>query len=256
MGSHSVNIDSTIIKNSIDKNGNIIAVYDDHKYLSPDKKQPAGPGAIKSEHGHDHIIIQPDYEAVKMALKNNEGCQVFGNLSVLKVPGNFHISSHAYAQIIGKLATEGFYSFDLSHTINHISFGDEDDIKKIKSTFKTGILNPIDNTVTRGNSKDKSIFEYYLKVVPTTYIDVDGNKYDVHQFTSNSNEVKANMMVPAIFFRYDISPILVKFVQTRERIFQFFIEICAIIGGIYMVASVILTFIINSSNFFFKNKEK
>jgi hypothetical protein len=247
MGSHSINIDGTVVKNMIDKKGNIIGKYEDSKPLAIEKNTP--------KEGK-HIIPQPNYENVKNSLKNEEGCQVFGNISVLKVPGNFHISSHSYAQIISKLATEGFYKFDLTHTINHISFGEEDDIKQIKSKFNVGILNPIDNTSKSNSNNKKMIYEYYLKVVPTTYIDLAGNQYHVHQFTANNNEMKANMMVPAIFFRYDLSPILVKYTQTRERIFVFFIEICAIIGGIYMVTSVILTFIINSTAMFYKNKEK
>lgn len=251
MGSHSVNVEGTLIKNSIDKKGNIIGRYED---------KPTTIGQAKSiEAGHEHHghgIAQPDYAKVKNAIKNNQGCQLFGSINVFKVPGNFHVSSHAFAQTIGQLASDGLVDFDLSHTINHISFGDEDDIKAIKNKFKTGILNPIDNTTKKTVANKKLIYEYYLNVVPTTYIDLDGKEYDVHQFTANSNEMKANVLVPAIFFRYDLSPILVKYTQTRERIFQFFIEICAIIGGIYMVTSVILTFIINSTTMFFKNKEK
>lgn len=233
----------------IDRKGNIIGKYEEKRNLN-DK--------VLAKVKDDSHAAQnnPNYESVKSALTNEEGCQVYGNISVLKVPGNFHISSHSFAQIISKLAVEGFYKFDLSHTINHISFGEEDDIKQIKSKFNVGILNPIDNTSKSNSTNKKMIYEYYLKVVPTTYIDLSGNQYNVHQFTANNNEMKANMMVPAIFFRYDLSPILVKYTQTRERIFVFFIEICAIIGGIYMVTSVILTFIINSTAMFYKNKEK
>lgn len=260
MGSHSVNVDGSIVKNTIDKNGNLLHKYDDKQFESfNNNKNTNNNNTLAKKNAHSHSnskVIQPDYNAVKKALQDGEGCQVYGNLNVLKVPGNFHVSSHAYAQLIGRLSAEGFYNFDLSHTINHISFGNEDDIKYIKSQFNTGILNPIDSTTKKSDKKQKMIFEYYLKVVPTTYIDINGVEYNVHQFTSNSNEVHAQMMVPAIFFRYDLSPIMVKYVQSRERIFQFFVEVCAIIGGIYMVTSVILTYIINSSNFFFKNKEK
>ncbi len=231
MGTHSFESEGHLNKNIIDKRGNIVKKYED----------------ITNN--------QFSYEIIKKSIQDQEGCQLYGNISILKVPGNIHISSNSYANIISKLANDGLYKFDMSHTINHISFGKEDDIKYIKSTFNTGILNPLDN-VHKSDTSNKNIYEYYLKVVPTTYIDIDGNKYNVHQFTANSNTLKANMMFPGLFFRYDISPILVKFTQSKERIFQYFVELCAIIGGVYMVCSVILTILINSSSVFFKNKEK
>jgi hypothetical protein len=247
MGSHSVNVEGTLVKNNVDKKGNIIGKFEESDKFAKNSA-PLG--------GSNNNIVQPDIDKVRGGLKREEGCQIFGSISILKVPGNFHISSHAFAQTIGKLASEGAYNFDLTHTVNHISFGNEDDIRNIKKIFNTGILNPLDNTNKTMKSYKKVIYEYYLNVIPTTYIDLQGKEYNVHQFTANSNEVKAQMMIPAIFFRYDLNPILIKYTQTRERIFQFFIEICAIIGGIYMVTSFILTFIINSSALFFKDKEK
>lgn len=254
MGSHEVGFGSMmIIKNIVNSKGNIVRKYDDP--VGEIKKTPT---VVHAGHAHEGEVVapQPNYEEVKLAIKNGEGCHLMGSLDVLKVPGNFHISSHAYSLTIGKLANEGLYNFDLTHTINHISFGKEDHIRKIIKEFGEALLNPIDNTSKYNPSDKKMIYEYYLNVVPTKYIDLNGNSYDVHQFTANSNEIRANMMVPTVFFRYDLSPILVKYVQTRERIYQFFIEICAIIGGVYMVTSMILSILINSSHIFFKSKNK
>ena len=44
-------------------------------------------------------------------------------------------------------------------------------------------------------------YNYYLSVVPTTYVDVSGNEYFVHQFTSNENEIETHHL-PAVYFRY------------------------------------------------------
>jgi hypothetical protein len=37
-------------------------------------------------------------------------------------------------------------------------------------------------------------------VVPTTYVDVRGKEYYVHQFTANNNEVETHHL-PALYFR-------------------------------------------------------
>lgn len=230
MGTHSLNIHGNLVKNRIDEHGNLISIF----------KEP-------KEEGHSHDahtqVPQPDYEELKKEIQNKEGCQLVGNISVLRVPGNFHISSHAYGRTIARLVAEGVFKYDISHKINHISFGDESDIQLIKANFHVGNLNPLDGVVkSRKNDKDK-IYEYYLKVVPTSYIDMNGKSYDVNQFTTNSNEVPINMTIPTIYFRYDIAPILVRFEQFKESFFEFFVQVCAIIGGIYSVIGILDTLI-------------
>lgn len=230
MGTHSLNVHGKLTKNRVDKYGNQIAIYNEPK-----------------EDGHSHDahaqVPQPDYEQLKKEIENNEGCQLLGNISVLRVPGNFHVSSHAYGRTIARLVSEGVFKYDISHKINHISFGDESDIQIIKANFNVGNLNPLDGVVkSRKNDKDK-IYEYYLKVVPTSYIDISGKSFDVNQFTSNSNEVPINMTIPTIYFRYDIAPILVRFEQYKESFFEFFVQVCAIIGGIYSVIGILDTLI-------------
>jgi hypothetical protein len=230
MGSHSLNVHGLITKTKLDKNGNSLGSFLEAK--TGDKK-PAQSG------GHNHNNVQmPNYDEVKKAILAEEGCKLEGTIQVLRVPGNFHISTHAYGNIIAKLISEGISTSDLSHKINHISFGDETDIKNIKSKFDVGILNPIDGVEKIDHTKQK-MYEYYLKVVPTTYIDVNGESLSAHQFTSNSNENVSNMMISTIFFRYDISPILIRITEYKQPFFHFFIQICAIVGGMFTVMGII-----------------
>jgi hypothetical protein len=231
MGTHTLNVHGTIVKTRVDKDERLL------EKMVEIKKE--GGGAVVSHDGHSHEHVeQPNYDEVKNAVLAGEGCNLKGQLEVLRVPGNFHISSHAFGDILGRLQSEGVYKFDISHKINHLSFGSEDNIINIKNKFNVGILNPIDGVIKKQIETNK-VYEYYLKVVPTTYADIDGNTYNVHQFTSNSNEITAQMMVPTVFFRYDISPILVRIEQYKQSLFHFFIQICAIIGGMYSVTGIL-----------------
>jgi Endoplasmic reticulum vesicle transporter len=189
MGSHSVNVHGTLLKDRLDKSHNVLSQMV-HKTKAIDAKE---------DHHHEENE-QPDYEEVKKQIIEGEGCRLYGTFLVNKVPGNFHISSHAFGYTIQRLFSDGITNFDVNHKIHHISFGDDSDIKLIKSTFNTGILNPLDN-VEKADEHVKKTYEYYLKVVPTTYEDIKGKKYYVHQFTSNSNEMVTNML-PAAYFRY------------------------------------------------------
>lgn len=66
MGNHELNVKANLNKLPLDEN---------RKY-------------IKKE-----IVVST--EAVVAALNKKEGCHLVGNFNIKKVPGNFHISSHA-----------------------------------------------------------------------------------------------------------------------------------------------------------------
>jgi len=101
-------------------------------------------------------------------------------------------------------------------------------------------LSPLDNLkrLRPENVRDPLSYEYYIKVVPTTYQTLESAEYFVHQFTANTNEFSSQGM-PAVFFRYDLSPVTVKFSQAQESFFHFIVQVCAIVGGIFTVAGLI-----------------
>ncbi len=68
---------------------------------------------------------------------------------------------------------------------------------------------------------------------------MSGNTYYVNQLTSNSNEVPSGMQLPAVYFRFDMSPVTVKYWQYKDNMLHFLIQICAIIGGIFSVTGII-----------------
>lgn len=233
MGGHTLNVHGLITKTKLDASGNNIG-----SYLEAKTGENKNEVALQNSDRNSNHPRPPKYEDVKKAVLDKEGCKLEGTIQVLRVPGNFHISTHAYGSIVAQLLSEGIFKLDLSHKINHISFGDETDLRNIKSKFDVGILNPLDG-VEKIDHTNQKLYEYYLKVVPTTFVDIEENTLSAHQFTSNSNENINNNMISTIFFRYDISPILIKITQYRELFFHFFIQICAIVGGMFTVMGII-----------------
>jgi hypothetical protein len=53
----------------------------------------------------------------------------------------------------------GISTIDLSHKINHISFGSEKDIVQIRKRFNKGVLNPLD-----GSEKVKNVTDEHVGV--------------------------------------------------------------------------------------------
>lgn len=60
----------------------------------------------------------------KTPQNENRGCQLSGFVRVSKVPGNFHISTHAHLNRVAEMVDRGEV-LDLSHTVTHLSFGDQ-----------------------------------------------------------------------------------------------------------------------------------
>jgi hypothetical protein len=123
----------------------------------------------------------------------------------------------------------------MSHRINHLTFGSSDGYRLIKLLFNEGELTPLDGHTE--NNGIKKHYEYYMKIVPTTYVDIYNRYHLANQFTSHSHS--GDTMFPSIYFKYEMSPITVKFSQYREEWIHFIVQICAILGGIFTVTGII-----------------
>merc|ERR1719240_1588727 len=104
-------------------------------------------------------------------------------------------------------------------------------------------LDGVDQVVPPRNTSgnyivDSSIFEYYTKVVPTTYVPLDREPLHVFQFTANSNKI-VNQQMPSLYLRYDFSPVTVRYMERRESTSHFLVQICAVIGGVFTVAGLL-----------------
>ena len=183
-------------------------------------------------------IHEVNYEKVKTEMINDEGCHLKGHFFVDAVPGSFHITSGYYGSIVQRLANERVLKVNIQHKINQISFG-EFNKNEIWSNFGKQIskLSESLNNIKKRN--DGRIYQYYLKVVPTKFLTYSGKEINSYQYTYSSfAEFTINEM-PSIYFRYDLSPITVEYKQYRDTFLNFFINICAILGGVFTVTGII-----------------
>uniref|UniRef100_A0A8C7GA00 Endoplasmic reticulum-Golgi intermediate compartment protein n=1 Tax=Oncorhynchus kisutch TaxID=8019 RepID=A0A8C7GA00_ONCKI len=93
--------------------------------------------------------------------------------------------------------------------------------------------------------------DYILKIVPTVYEDLSGKQRFSYQYTVANKEYVAyshtGRIIPAIWYRYDLSPITVKYTEKRQPLYRFITTICAIIGGTFTVAGIIDSCIFTAS---------
>ncbi|XP_044774892.1 endoplasmic reticulum-Golgi intermediate compartment protein 3 isoform X2 [Neomonachus schauinslandi] len=186
----------------------------------------------------------------KMQEQKNEGCQVYGFLEVNKVAGNFHFAPgksfqqshvHVHAVEIHDLQSFGLDNINMTHHIRHLSFGED----------YPGIVNPLDRTnVTAPQAS--MMFQYFVKVVPTVYMKVDGEVLRTNQFSVTRHEKVANGLMgdqglPGVFVLYELSPMMVKLTEKHRSFTHFLTGVCAIIGGMFTVAGLIDSLIYHSA---------
>eukprot|EP00927_Polykrikos_kofoidii_P066746 TRINITY_DN62310_c0_g1_i1.p1 TRINITY_DN62310_c0_g1~~TRINITY_DN62310_c0_g1_i1.p1 ORF type:complete len:346 (-),score=38.91 TRINITY_DN62310_c0_g1_i1:262-1299(-) len=239
MGSHEVDAHGNLYKERLTSKGDVIAK---EEMKSSHHGTSAGLTRYVS-FGFDNA----DVDRIRKMIHSGEGCRVSGYVTVNKVPGNVHLSTYSHSFIFGSLYQES-KNINITHTINHISFGVDKDIHYVKDNFKgTGIVSPLDGLVQiapeRKTSQDASlIYEYYSKVVPTSYVPLESSPIHVYQFTANTNRI-ANQQMPSLYLRYDFSPVTIKYTEVRQSISHFVVQICAVIGGVFTVAGLVDSFI-------------
>ena len=226
-GAHTSNVKGTLTKTSLDANGKIL-------------KEDKSALGEKHDHDHDHNKEEKFTTAdVIKAFNENQGCRLTGSFSVMRLPGNFHVASHTFAPIIREFREKGQnIRFNLTHTIHHISFEDEKDVSVIKEKFNEGIMTPMDGFYLVDDTQG-SLLNYYINIIPTEYEDVDNKVYQAFQFTYKQKKVDSGRMIPTIFFRYDISPMKMKYTKYFPGHFDGLINICAIFGGMFTIAGII-----------------
>uniref|UniRef100_A0A915EDD6 Endoplasmic reticulum-Golgi intermediate compartment protein 3 n=1 Tax=Ditylenchus dipsaci TaxID=166011 RepID=A0A915EDD6_9BILA len=182
----------------------------------------------------------------KLTGTEGQGCRVYGRVDVGKVGGNFHVapgnpstSQHTHYHDFHTL-TAG--SFDTTHTINHLSFG----------KAYPGKSYPLDEKHFP-SSKGGLMHQYYLKVVPTTYVygvTDKGREELSHQFSITRTEkdiVGGASGIPGVFIQYEFSPLMVRYEERQRSWSHYLVSLCAIIGGVFTVASLVDSFIYTSS---------
>ncbi|KAI0293891.1 endoplasmic reticulum vesicle transporter-domain-containing protein [Multifurca ochricompacta] len=177
---------------------------------------------------------------------DGSACRIYGSLAVKRVTGNLSrfINAAAIIHSETRLANlhittlgHGYSSpvhvdhslMNLSHVITEFSFGQH---------FPE-ITQPLDNSFEVAQEEFVA-YQYYLRVVPTTYIaprsqPLHTNQYSVTHYQRKFNDHSG---VPGIFFKFDIEPIRLTIIQRTTTLAQFFIRsMCWVVGGVFVCAS-------------------
>lgn len=171
------------------------------------------------------------------------GCNIHGHIHISKVAGRINLtpghSFHFHGHTLHDLSAMRDRTLDLSHRINRLWFGQP----------YPGQLNPLDGVAkhARNASDAMGAHEYFIRVVPTTYKwpfakTLRTNQYSQTYFFRKSDPNRGGQLMPGVFLNYDLSPIHVEVSESRGSFFHFLVQLCAIIGGVFTVASMLSAF--------------
>lgn len=78
------------------------------------------------------------------------------------------------------------------------------------------------------------IFQYFISVVSTTYIDAGRRRLDTNQYsvTDMARETEHGRGVPGLFFKFDQEPMKLNIEERTMGFIDFAIRLAGIVGGI------------------------
>ena len=207
-----------------------------------------------------------------MEAVEHPGCMMSGFVLVNRVPGNFHLEARSKHHNLNAAMT------NLSHVVNHLSFGtplDKNTKKKIQKFGDTfGETAPIDGNAYI-NRQFHTSYHHYTKVVSTHYevtsllsrrmrrvlgfcsargsiaqlfLALHARTLLTHHFsgllqyqmlTQSQIMHYEELDVPEAKFSYDLSPMAVIVSSKGRRWYDFVTSLMAIIGGTFTVVGMI-----------------
>ncbi|KAG8682088.1 hypothetical protein FRC11_000266 [Ceratobasidium sp. 423] len=201
-------------------------------------------------------------------------------------PGRSFISNRGYAHDLVPYLKDGNHH-DFGHYIHEFHFEGDREIEDSWRPGDRGTewrkrvgseKHPLDGVsahVNHGRSSsydlEKSsnwMFQYFLKVVSTEVKHLDGDIVRAHQYSVTSYERDIRVQhefdpyrdangiktthgfegLPGAFFHYEISPMLVVHRETQKSFAHLVTSLCAIVGGVLTLASIVDSMVFASLN--------
>ncbi|KKY30390.1 putative copii-coated vesicle protein [Diaporthe ampelina] len=209
----------------VDKKGNHRLNRDQHGKIVTGEGHEEGFG---EEHVHDIVRLggkRAKWAKTPKLRGPSDSCRIFGSLDLNRVQGDFHITArgHGYMEFGEHLDHN---SFNFSHIVNELSFG----------SFFPSLENPLDRTVNVATSNFHK-FQYFVSIVPTVYSVGPASPYNdntlfTNQYAVTEQSAEVNeRVIPGVFVKYDIEPILLQIEESRDSILVFLIKVINILSG-------------------------
>ncbi|XP_043247437.1 endoplasmic reticulum-Golgi intermediate compartment protein 1-like isoform X2 [Amphibalanus amphitrite] len=226
----------------VDNPGNLSGTINVHLKISLPRLKCEYVGLdIQDDQGRHEVGMVQNTE--KTPIVDGKGCLFSADFHINKVPGNFHVSTHSAVRQPASGA-------DFAHVLHELRFG-EPLPSAAAAALRDASFGPLDGHRALEHPA-ASAHENLLKVVPTVFVDLSGREVVSYQYTYVSRVRQQLGRSPAIWFKYELNPITVRYHERRPPLYTFITSICAIVGGTFTVAGIIDSVIFTASEAFKK----
>lgn len=212
---------------------------------------------------HDEEVAKQNSKENDNEYDKDEGCNIHGIIALSTGGGNLHIAPGRDSVSTGfsilDILLQSFQEWNVTHTIHKIRFGEE----LPKHIMKASIKNSKEKNVpiikaatyqldeqTRVIKDTYGMYQYYIQIVPTTFIYKNGTKINTNQYSVIEHlrhiTPGSNRGLPGVFFFYEVSPLHIIIEESYHKGYiAFFTSFCAIIGGVITFMGMFDQFLFN-----------
>ncbi|KAL4480097.1 hypothetical protein ABPG74_020613 [Tetrahymena malaccensis] len=188
---------------------------------------------------------QQKIEEVIQQIKNKEQCRIQGQLFLNTIPGSFNFR---LLEMIG-LEEELQKQLNVNHKINKLSFGDIIKTKKIEKVLGLDKYDGEAFDESRYNYEYRCSYDNYIKILPLNAENIkelDLLRTSSFRFTMYQQVIpKEQTDIVQVSFNYLVSPINIVYQTKNKSVYNFIVQVCAIIGGIFCVFGIINSLTLN-----------
>ena len=188
----------------------------------------------------DKRANESNEEFLYRSIKAKEGCRMKGSVTVGKVPGNIHFSSHSMSGVLNYIAQKEhmqIYFLNLSHKVDYFTFDKKYNVEQIGDQFVATETKSLSSLLSV-DTNPRITYNYYINLVPTRYVDLHKSQIKSNLFTLSKSQIYAEGQ-SAVYFRYEISPMYVLHEMKKMTLWLFIVRICAVIGGVFTVSGIL-----------------
>jgi hypothetical protein len=138
----------------------------------------------------EKFITNRDVANLAKAVRDNEGCALYGKIKVNQVPGEFHISFHNYRNLwrdFNNQHRDLVSKVKLTHSIKSLSLGDTSE--KIVKRFEldSNLFFRKFEDINTFNDDRLMNYNYFIKIIPYMLVDENwGTSYYAYSFSLSS----------------------------------------------------------------------
>ena len=195
----------------------------------------------------------------KQTTETDDACTIRGTITVARLGGDlaFFMSEVAFRSV-GKMLEKGLTlsetdqhtgGHDVSHYIHEITFGDHFPLS----------TNPLKDTMVRmEDPTGVGLHQMSIKLVPTKYKKFMQKAKEHFQLSASAYVLSPQRLVgklPGLSLHYDLNPVAVHHVESRENFFVFLSSLVGIVGGVFVTVGLVSGAVIQSAQAVIKKQD-